>query len=288
MGEEIETNSKLSGSKRGISRIVVAVLVLGGLGGGVYLANYFGFIDIPGIHQTINIPSKYEKVTVGLDTEFVTNEELAKIIDNITPPANQTDENGLQMLPQFTLLTPFILQDGDQIGMSNRYIGPGVDMATGKAVEPRYSPLIEFIVPKKGTEVITGIFDPKSVSVEVFKNPPWITNKEYFGGVKIRVTRQDGSKYQMSCYSQEDYRSLVPTSVLDNAPQADKDYQVWLTQKGLLVTGNNPIMKTNIDNAVISVLISRISSSRSTNDLFFSEIKLFQSSNGKILLPSEP
>lgn len=173
-------------------------------------------------------------------------------------------------------------RDGEQIGISKKYLGPISDTNTGKVVEPVHSAGIRTIVPTKDTEIIPGIIDPKAVSMEIFKYLPWIIyGEEYFNGVRILVTRNDGTQYSMGIQAPVDVMNLIPLPILDNAPIYDR-YLELIPEKGILITGTTPIMKTNMDNATVDFVASRISPS--IHEAFFSEIQLFQSSNGKILL----
>lgn len=219
----------------------------------------------------------------------MTQDELSKLPSNITPPKDKVNKDGLPNLPTFTLLTPFILKDGDQVSMTKQHIGPGIEVTdngkyTGRVLEPRYIGGVRYIVANKGTEIIPGIVDSEIASMEVFKNKPFITDKEYFGGVTVKVTRRDGTQYSVGYMSPDDVRSLVPLPILDNAPTYE-DTKDLMSKKGLLITETTHIMKTGIDDAKIRLGASRIFSTMSVSNSTFSTIQLFESPSGKALIP---
>jgi hypothetical protein len=227
-----------------------------------------------------------QTIQAGMNARPATSEDLAKIQDNIIP-STVTEENGLQALPQFILLNPFELQDGDTMSVSLSKSKGGFDSVTGKMVEPPRVFNLEFTCSAKERKIIPGIIDPKASSFEAFKNKPFVINKEeYFGGVTIKVTRTDGSMYYVSYSSPNDVKSLNPLPILDGAPTiTDKN---WLLQEGVPITGVTPIMETGIDNAVISFSASEILPTETVISYSgFSEIQLFKSSDGIVLYKTD-
>lgn len=240
------------------------------------------------------VPSVYDSnadkqtIKAGVNTQPITDADLAKIETNITPPPNPLEEHGLPALPEFNLLTPFLLKEKDQIDIFKGYSGPGVDVATGKVVEPLHAGFLRFTVAREGTEVMSGIVDPELKLIEAFKNKPFVVNgREYFGGETLKITRTDGTQYYVSFSSPNDVRALTPLPVLNDAPTIlDKD---WVKQKGVQITATTLTMATGIPNAPINVYIYRISPTMSINDSAFAAIKMFTSSNNKALyIPAKP
>ncbi len=241
-----------------------------------------------------DVPSVFDRnadeatIKAGVNAEPVTDADLAKIKTNITPPPNPLEEHGLPALPEFNLLLPFILQDGDRIDMSKGYSGPGVDVDTGKVVEPRHAGFIKFTVAREGTEVTSGIYDPEATSIEVFRKKPFVVNgTEYFGGVTIKVTRKDGTQYGGGYFSPKDVRGLTPLPILNNAPTFE-DTKDLMSKKGIIVAYDTPIMKTGIANAPIQFGASRISSTNSVNEIFFGNFQPFLSPDDRVLYKKQP
>jgi len=160
---------------------------------------------------------------------------------------------------------------------------------TGKMVEAPYVGVVKFTVSDQGTEMIPGVIDPKAASIEVLKYDPKIMNgQKFFFGSTIRVTRTDGTRYQMAYVTPDDVRSLVPLTSIDNAPVMDSDEKIRTFQKGLSVSADTHIMKTNIPNAMIDLLIAEIPTETQPNHVdFFSGIRFMESSDGKMLYPAK-
>lgn len=239
-------------------------------------------------HQEIVVPPTFDNkaknaiIKVGVNTEFVDTEDLTKIKENIIKPLHE-QENGLPTLPTFMLLNPILSEEGDIISISKLTMPEGIDTSTGKVIEPQYIGAYKLNVANKDREIMPGIIDPKATSIEVFRKSPIVLDgKEYFGGVTILITREDGSKYAVGFRAPEDVRSLVPLPILDGAPFF-KDTKDLLSKKGLPITGTTHIMKTGIDDSRINFGVSRISSGSSVTGIFFSDIQLFESPNGKVL-----
>lgn len=264
--------------KSKIARIGSVVLIIGILAGVAYEAYQNDMI--PGFS---GIPSSYDTIKVGVGTQYATSEDLANLKDAITMPANPTDQYGLPSLPQLAFLMPFLLKDGEKIGMLTATMGGAIDQSTGKTADPAYTYALKFVVEHKNTSIIPGIIDPKAKSIEVFKDKPVAINgKEYFNGATILVTRNDGSEYVADIRS-DDMEGLIPLPILNQAPIYEPN------EKGITISGTTPIMETRSTNVPVDYYAARISSSFSTQDSRFSAIQLFESPNNRILcLPENP
>jgi len=97
---------------------------------------------------------------------------------------------------------------------------------------------------------------------EVFQVDPFVYKDNlYFAGVVLRFNDPDGVQYTMSIQAPEDIRHLAPTEIIKNAPTVgengkylgNKHYEKIKNQKGLIVQGGIPILRTTEDNTRVRI-----------------------------------
>jgi hypothetical protein len=159
---------------------------------------------------------------------------------------------------QTELIFPALLQTGDQVNIKWKPFTIYKNTPEAATLKSWYDITLE----RPGTQIMSGILDKDARTIEVFKNPLYVVdNVPYFYGITIRVTRNDGFKYEVFCYEPEDVRRLKPLSILDDAPQLEEEtVQVGnhtetriinIDQPGKIINADTPLMETVEKNTVI-------------------------------------
>lgn len=113
----------------------------------------------------------------------------------------------------------------------------------------------EIIFTKAGTELAITLEE-----FEVFQIDPLVVkDTPYFAGVVLRFN--DPDQYTMSIQAPEDIRHLAPTEIIKNAPTVGENgkylgnihYEKIKNQKGLIVQGGIPILRTTEDNTRVRI-----------------------------------
>ena len=136
-------------------------------------------------------------------------------------------------------------------------------------------------------------------TIEVFKNPVYVVNNvSYFDGITIRVTRNDGSKYEVALNEPEDVRRLKPLPILDDAPQLVwEDVQVGdnyetkvinIDQPGKIINADTPLSGTTTKNAVIEYGLSNHGVTTSSKIMVFDIFTFLTISNNQLEYLPQP
>lgn len=181
-------------------------------------------------------------------------------------------------LPRITMIFPAKLADTDNVQISNTTVDQAFNPITQKAEPLTLSK--EIVLQRAGTE----IFLPLD-KAEVFQIDPMIVdNKPYFSGIVIKFKGSDGVLYEMTITAPDDIRQLQPLENIKDAPTLGNNGKyTWgekTEKKGLELNGMTPLMKTQTDNAHISIWVKAYS------DKYGSPLPTtidFATSNSKIL-----
>jgi hypothetical protein len=196
---------------------------------------------------------------------------------------------------QTEFILPAQLQAGDQVKIDWK---PATiykntpEAATIKSV-------LDITFARKGTQITSGILDKDVKIIEVLKNPLYIVNDvPYFFGVTIRVTRNDGTKYEVYFCEPEDVRRLKPLPILDDAPQLEEEtvrvgnHNVIriknIDQPGKIIDANTPLVETVSNNAVIEWGPGDQSYTTASKILVFDKVNFLTSSTNQLEYLPQP
>jgi hypothetical protein len=186
---------------------ILAVLAIGG-----YELGSRGIINIPGIHQKIDVPPTYDNnaeinyIKAGVNVQPATAQQISDFL-NAAPPVIEASAPGDKNIPQIEIMDPVIPQGNETIKITKSiYSLPEnpeiVQSNTGYSLnkgDPFHIPLIE------GTKTIdakVALLAPGNVS-----------------GIDLRYHLNDGQILTASISFVD--RNYVPKDVFKNLPQYD-------------------------------------------------------------------
>jgi len=112
-------------------RVAGAILAAGAvLSGAAYELGSHGIIDVPGIHQKIDVPSIYDNnaeinyIKAGINVQPATEQQVSDFL-NATPPALEAPKPGDKNLPQIRMMLPLNPENADSIKITKAtYVSP--------------------------------------------------------------------------------------------------------------------------------------------------------------------
>ena len=272
---------------------VPVVLGLAALGG--YEAAVNGIIDVPGIHQSVDIAPIFNNeltsqyIKAGVNAVPVTETDMASAGEVISP----SDKQGLSTVK---IVFPGLLQPGDQVKIDqaplNVTFAGSPDIITLKC-------WYNFTFANSGKELYSGVIDNDAKTIEVFKKPYIVKGGvSYFNGIIIRVTRNDGTTYEIGCSSPKDIRNLKALPILDDAPTIELetvhvgDHDEVRTknanQPGKLVSKRTPLVVTTSPNTTVEYGYSDSNITTTKEILVFDKTSLITDANGQLEYPIQP
>jgi len=301
MSTETKSNSKTiepkkkSWIKSKIGRVGLSVAALGTLVGGAYVLDRTGIVDVPGIHRSVEISSTFnneletQSIKAGVNAVPATEADMNSISNVISP----SDKQGYF---RTTVSFPGLLQPGDQVKVERKpQVFNSVQFPEPVTLNSRYNLTFE----RAGTQLASGIIDKDAKTIEVFKDPYVIkAGVPYFHGITIRVTRSDGTIYEIGYSSPEDIRDLKALPILDDAPVLEwetvkeGDFTVSriknADQPGKLVNSTTPLLETTAKNTIVEYIISGGKFTTSQETLKFDYSSFLTDANGKLEYLPQP
>jgi len=241
-----------------------------------------------------NIPSTFDNnaetniVGAGINAAPATKEDMNSVGNIVSSPAQQG-------YFQTELIFPGLLKAGDQVKIAWKPFTIYKNTPETATLKSWY----DITFGRPGTQITSGILDKDAMTIEVFKNPVYVVdNVPYFYGITIRVTRNDGSKYEVFCYEPEDVRRLKPLSILDDAPQLEEEtVQVGnhtetriinINQPGKVINAGTPLMETVAKNTVIEYGTGDQGYTTKSKILVFDNVNFLTNSNNQLEYLPQP
>jgi hypothetical protein len=252
------------------------------------LLHPLNWLKKPVIPLVFNNGLESQYIKAGVNAAPATKEDMNSAGSIISSPTQQGYFRA-------ELIFPALLQTGDQVKIAWKPFTIYKNTPEAATLKSRY----DFTIERKGTLVTSGILDKDVKTIEVFKNPLYVVdNVPYFYGITIRVTRNDGSKYEVFCYEPEDVRRLKPLSILDDAPQLEEEtVQVGnhtetkvinIDQPGKTINADTPLMETVAKNTVIEYGIGDQGYTTKSRVLVFDKVNFLTSKNNQLEYLPQP
>lgn len=196
------------------------------------------------------------------------------------------------------ILFPVILQKNDRVTITKKHgITDFVHMETGERFKkPPYVVGYDLGINRKGTQLIIGTLDKEAKTIEVYKRPLRLVDGQlYLTGILAKITRNDGSRYDVSIIS-SGYFNALP--VLDDAPQLEQEliderdhkrlvYKgLGLDQPGKIISPTQPLVKTPVGGLIIMYHITSVKSAEG-EDFNFEDLNFNLAENNIRYLPQK-
>ncbi len=207
------------------------------------------------------VPSSFDnnisdiKVQAGVNATPISPEQSLTFFNTEIKPVSDPNEIARVDLP-----FPVKLTQGDKIVISKEVVSQAYNPFTQKPETMEFGR--EITIVRSGTEIALNVRE-----AEIFQIAPAIVDgKEYFGGLVMRFTGQDGFQYELTAQDRVDLRQLGPSDVVKDAPSLGENgsyiygykNQEKTDKKGVIVKGGTTILRTATANAKITYELRRI------------------------------
>jgi len=243
----------------------------------------------PDVPLTFDNNADITIVKAGVNAVPITESDMNSV-DNVISPSNRQGYFGID------LVFPALLQTGDQVKVERKpLVFNSVQFPEAVTLNSRYDLTIE----RAGTQLTSGIIDKDAKTIEIFKDPYVIkAGVPYFHGITIRVTRNDGTIYEIGYSSPEDIRELKALPILDDAPILEweevqvENYTIAriknADQPGKLVDATTPLLETTAKNTIVQYIISGNNFTTRQETLIFDNSIFLTDANGKLEYLPQP
>jgi len=297
--------------------IVLALLVSANVWMGIKAHYYLGTSNTPaGIVQDIKfIPTEwmytlqtwqpnqqlYKPISPTFDNNI--NTQVIKAGVNAVPATEEAMNSAGNIISsptqqgyfQTELIFPALLQTGDRVKIAWKPTTIYANTPEAATLKSWYDITIE----RNGVQLASGILDKDVKTMEVFKDPVYVVgNVSYFDGITIRVTRNDGSQYEVGFTEPEDVRKLKPLPILDDAPQLEEetvqvgnhteDRIININQPGKIVNADTPLLETVGTDTVLEYGLGDQHFTTTNQIMVFDEISFLTNSNNQMEYLPQP
>jgi hypothetical protein len=198
--------------KTGVRVTGALLCILAVLGIGGYELGSHGIINVPGIHQKIDVPSIYDNnaevnyIKAGVNVQPATEQQISDFL-NATPPVIEASAPGDKNIPQIEIMDPVIPQGNETIKITKSiYSLPENPKAIQSNLGFNLNKGDNFPVP-----LFRGV---KTVDMETELLAPGVV-----GGIDLRYHLNDGQIFTATISFVDN--NYISTDVFKNLPQYD-------------------------------------------------------------------